>query len=64
MLADTVTLKSGEKLDGKILNETDTEVTISVQVSATIKDERVVKREDIATVEKVQPDEVAWVKCS
>jgi len=59
--ADTVTLKSGEKLEGKIVNETDAEVTMSVQVSPTIKDERVVKKEDIAKLEKVQPDEEAWV---
>lgn len=58
--ADTVTLKSGEKIEGKILKETDAEVTLSVQVTATIKDERVIKRDDIANVDKVQPDEDAW----
>ena len=60
LIADTVTLKSGEKLQGKILSETETEVTMSVQVSATIKDERVVKKGDIAKIDKVQPDEEAW----
>jgi hypothetical protein len=58
--ADTVTLKSGEKLEGKILSETEAEVTMSVQITATIKDERVLKREAIATVEKVEPDKEAW----
>lgn len=58
--ADTVTLKSGEKIEGKILSETEATVTMSVQITATIKDERVVKREDIAKVDKVQPDEGAW----
>jgi hypothetical protein len=58
--ADTVILKSGDKLEGKILNETDTEMTISVQVTATIKDERVVKKADIDKVLKVQPDVEAW----
>lgn len=58
--ADTVTLKSGDKVEGKILSETDAEVTISVQVTATIKDERVIKRDAIAKVDKVQPDEEAW----
>ena len=58
--ADTVTLKSGDKVEGKILSETDAEVTLRVQVTATIKDERVIKREDIASIEKVQPDEEAW----
>ncbi len=59
--ADTIVLKSGEKLEGKILSETDAEVTMSVQVSATIKDERVVKRDEIDKVLKVQPEEEAWV---
>jgi hypothetical protein len=58
--ADTIVLKSGEKVEGKILNETDADVTISVMVTPTIKDERVVKRDEIATIEKVQPDEQAW----
>ena len=58
--ADTVILKSGDKLEGKILGETETEVTMSVQVTATIKDERVIKRDTIEKIEKVQPDEEAW----
>ena len=57
---DTVTLKSGDKVEGKILSETDAEVTMSVQVTATIKDERVIKRDEIAKIDKVQPDEQAW----
>ena len=58
--ADTVTLKSGDKVEGKILRESDAEVTLSVQVTATIRDERVIKRDEIASIEKVQPDEEAW----
>lgn len=58
--ADTVNLKNGDKVEGKILSETDAEVTVRVQVTATIKDERVIKRGEIASIEKVQPDEAAW----
>ena len=58
--ADTVTLKSGEKIEGKVLSETDAEITLSVQVTATIKDERVIKKADVDKVEKVMPDEQAW----
>ena len=58
--ADTVILKSGDKVEGKILGETDAEVTICVQVTATIKDERVLKRADIEKVLKVKPDDEAW----
>ena len=58
--ADTVILKSGEKVEGKILSETETEVTMSVQVTATIKDDRIIKRDEIEKIAKVQPDEEAW----
>src|SRR5829696_7604167 len=59
--ADTVTLKSGEKLEGRILSETDTEVTIEVSVTSSIKDQRVVKKADVDKIDKVQPDAEAWV---
>lgn len=58
--ADTVTLKSGEKLEGRILSETDTELTIEVKITASIKDERVVKKADIASTDRAQPDLEAW----
>jgi predicted negative regulator of RcsB-dependent stress response len=58
--ADTVILKNGDKLEGKILGETDTELTMSVQVTATIKDERTVKKDEIEKVLKIQPEEEAW----
>ncbi len=59
-VADTVVLKTGEKFEGRILSENDAQVTVEVQVSASIKDERVVKKADIARIDKVQPDEGAW----
>src|SRR5687767_622070 len=58
--ADTVTLKSGEKLEGRILNESETELTIEVAVTACIKDERVIKKSDVEKIDKVQPDLEAW----
>jgi hypothetical protein len=58
--ADTVTLKSGEKLEGRILNESDTEVTIEVPVTASIKDQRVIKKSDVDKIDKAQPDLEAW----
>jgi hypothetical protein len=57
--ADTVTLKSGEKIEGKILSETDTEITIEV-VSGGVVDERKVVKTDVASVSKMKPDELAW----
>ena len=58
--ADTVILKSGEKIEGKVLSDTDTELTVSVQITPTIKDDRVIKKTEVDRVEKVMPDEQAW----
>ena len=58
--ADTVILKSGEKVEGKVLSETETELTVSVQITPTIKDDRVIKKSDVDKIEKVMPDEQAW----
>lgn len=59
-LADSVFLKGGERVDGKILSETDSEVTIEYKASASIKDERVIKKADIEKIEKESPDIEAW----
>jgi hypothetical protein len=60
-LADAVLLKNGEKVKGKILKETATEITMMVNVTATIKDDLVIKKSDIEMIEKIPPDEEAWV---
>ena len=57
---DSVTLKTGEKITGTIRTETDSEVVIDVPVSASITDERVVQKTDIAKEDKEQPDEIAY----
>jgi|GEM_PF-465945 len=56
---ETVVLKSGEKIEGKILSETDTQVTIEV-VAGGVVDERTIAKADVASMAKVQPDETAW----
>jgi len=58
--ADSVTLKTGEQITGTIKNETDTDVTIDVQVSSSITDERVIEKTDIAKIDKAQPDDIAY----
>ena len=60
LLADAVVLKGGERIEGKILSETDTEVTIQYQISASIKDERTIKKSEIEKMEKATPDAEAW----
>jgi hypothetical protein len=59
-VADTVFLKGGEKVDGKIIAESESEVTIQYNVSASIKDDRTIKRADIEKIEKDAPDLAAW----
>jgi hypothetical protein len=59
-IADTVTLTSGERVEGKVTGETATELTLDVQVAAGIIDQRVIKKSDIAKVDKIAPDETAY----
>lgn len=60
LLADTLKLKSGEEIEGKILKETPDFVVIETQFSPTIVEERRIAREEIAEVSKVGPDEQAY----
>jgi len=56
--ADTVTLLSGEKLQGKIISESPSEITLDIQVSASISDQRTLRREEIQKIEKTPPDDI------
>jgi len=58
--ADTVTLKSGEVLQGKVLLANDREILMDVQVSPSIKDQRTIARSDVAAVDQKKPDEEAY----
>ena len=58
--ADTIALKTGERIDGKITGETDTELTVVVQVSAGISDERVIRKTEIVKVDRIPADETAF----
>jgi hypothetical protein len=59
--ADKILLKSGEILEGKVISETATEMTIDVKVSASVTDQTVVTKDKVLRVEKEQPDEIAWL---
>lgn len=56
-MADTITLKSGEKLEGKVISENGAQVTIEYHVSASITDSRTVAKADIEKIDKELPDE-------
>ena len=57
---DTLTLRNGEKIEGKITAETKTEITIEAKVSASIIDSRTIRRSEVLSVAKDAPDEGAW----
>lgn len=57
--ADTVTLKSGEHIEGKITKETEKDVTIETR-SGGIVDERTVLKTEIQKIDKTSPEMVAF----
>jgi hypothetical protein len=55
-LADTITLKSGKVLEGKVLEESATEYILEVQITSTIKDRKTVKKTDVESIVAEAPD--------
>jgi hypothetical protein len=58
--ADTVTLKNGERIEATIASETPTSLTLEIQVSAGITDQRIVKKADVEKIDRIAPDETAY----
>jgi hypothetical protein len=59
LLGDTVVLKDGTKIEGKITSETETQITIETRAGGVI-DEQTVKKEDVQSVSKATADEAAY----
>jgi hypothetical protein len=59
-IADTVILKSGERIEGKVTEDNDKTLTITVQVTPSISDDRTIPKSEIAKVSKAPADEVAY----
>lgn len=62
--ADIFTLKDGNAVEGAILREDDTAYVIEVQVTKSIKDERVVAKADVVKVEGEKKDLTAFESIS
>ena len=60
VFADTVTLKTGEVIEGKVTSESDTQLTLELKLSGGITDSRTVSKADVLSIARVQPDELAW----
>lgn len=58
--ADTITLKSGEKVEGKILRESTIDVTVEVKISAAVTDERVISKDEVESIERLTEDDIAF----
>jgi len=58
--ADQIELKNGETLEGRITYESDEMVKIRVSISESIKETKILGRDEIASITKDDPDEVMF----
>ncbi len=63
-LADSVTLTSGEEIQGTILRETDSGIVMELHISSGVTDQRTFAKSEIRSVIKTPPDELAYQKLS
>lgn len=58
--ADTFILKDGSTLEGTILREQGESYVLEIQVTKSIKDERVVPKDEVVKIERAKPDLAAF----
>ena len=58
--ADTIKLKDGSILEGKILEESPSTIKIEYNVTKSIKDIRSINRSEIKEIDKVSEDKIAF----
>jgi hypothetical protein len=58
--ADTIVLRNGETLEGHVLRETEEAYVVEVKVSASIRDEKIIPRSEVARIEKEPEHEKAF----
>ena len=56
----TFELKDGTKLEGLILREDEDSYVVEIQVTRTIKDERVILKDEVLKIRKIMPDVLAF----
>jgi len=62
--ADVLTLKAGIKYKGKYISETEDSYLFQVQVTRSIKEERTFKKDEVESLEKDDPAELAYKEIS
>lgn len=60
--ADTITLKNGDVLEGRVLRENEENYVLEVKFSSTIREEKVVLRTDVKSIEKETEDAKEFAK--
>ncbi len=60
--ADTIILKDGDSLTGRVLREEGDSYVVEVQVTKSIRDERVIAKDQVKSVEKEKPDLKAYAE--
>jgi len=58
--ADTIVLNNGEKIEGRIVREDGDNYVVEVRVSGTIKDERVIPKNEVKLIEEEKEDQKAF----
>lgn len=62
--ADTLQLKDGTKLEGKILKEDPQSYLVEVMVTKSIKEEKTIAKTDVVKIDRVKPEEIAFAALS
>jgi len=62
LLADSITLKNGQEIKGDVISDGPDGVLIDYYVTATIRDQKLVPKDEIAKLSVISPDEKAFTE--
>lgn len=60
LLADSITMKNGQEIKGEVISDGPDGVLIDYYVTATIKDQKLIPKDEIAKISVIPPDEKAF----
>ena len=58
--ADVIVLKSGERLEGKVVSETDTTISLEYKLTAKIKDTKLIEKSEIKEMTRLTPSQAEF----
>jgi hypothetical protein len=62
--ADTLKLNDGEKIEGRVIRETEESYLVEVIGEGAFKEERIISKKDVKSIEKEEADSIAFGKLS